>query len=443
MRRPAPRLPGARSLARSRTPTGSGRRSSRISGWSSRALAHLVRRLRGPAWATWFVGAKLNMRPTASTAGRASCPSQDRGGLRGEDGAQRGLTFAEQSQQVTKLAEALVGLGVEPGDRVAIYLPMSPEAAVASHACAHIGAVQVPDLLGLRRARRSPSAYRTRRRRSRSPWRRSSRRGRRGADAGRRSRRRTVRRRATGARCARTIRRAARRLPGTLEPLAVDSEHPYLLTYTSGTTGKPKGVLHVQGGFLISIAREVGYQADARPGEVIHFATDMGWIMGPWTVVGGGALGATIVYAEGAPDSPSDRLWSLVEEERVTILGLLADADPRARAARRPDAGPLVAADRRHDGRTVEPRPLPLAVRKGRAAAAARSSTARAGPRSARASSLQRRPARSRSARSAGQHSGWRWTSSTTTDGRSSATGAVGELVCRRPFPGHDTRLLA
>ena len=109
--------------------------------------------------------------------------------------------------------------------------------------------------------------------------------------------------------------------PGELEPLAVDSEHPYLLTYTSGTTGRPKGVLHVQGGFLVSIAREVCYQADAQPGDVIHFATDMGWIMGPWTVVGGGAMGATIVYAEGAPDWPADRLWRLVEEERVSILG--------------------------------------------------------------------------------------------------------------------------
>ena len=79
--------------------------------------------------------------------------------------------------------------------------------------------------------------------------------------------------------------------PGELAPLEVDSEHPYLLTYTSGTTGKPKGVLHVQGGFLVSIAREVAYQADAHEDDVIHFATDMGWIMGPWTVVGGGAHG--------------------------------------------------------------------------------------------------------------------------------------------------------
>jgi len=109
--------------------------------------------------------------------------------------------------------------------------------------------------------------------------------------------------------------------PGSLEPLPVESEHPYLLTYTSGTTGKPKGVLHVQGAFLVSITREVAYQADAHADDVLHFATDMGWIMGPWTVVGGGALGCTLVFAEGAPDFPADRLWRSVEAERVSILG--------------------------------------------------------------------------------------------------------------------------
>ncbi|MGI9658376.1 MAG: AMP-binding protein, partial [Gaiellaceae bacterium] len=126
--------------------------------------------------------------------------------------------------------------------------------------------------------------------------------------------------------------------PGTLEPLELDSETPYLLIYTSGTTGRPKGTLHVQGGFLVGIARETIYQADAKPGDVMHFATDMGWIMGPWTVVGGGAAGSTIVYAEGAPDWPNDRLWRLIEEERVNQLGLsptlvralLTHGDPEA-----------------------------------------------------------------------------------------------------------------
>ena len=239
--------------------------------------------------------------------------------FRGEDGARRELTFGEQSAQVTKLAEALVRLGVEPGDRVAIYLPMSPEVAIASHACAHIGAVQVPIFSGfaapavaqrltdseakvaitvessLRRGREIPMLATLEEARREAP-----------------SLEHVV---------LAPFDELLADCPGELEPLAVDSEHPYLLTYTSGTTGRPKGVLHVQGGFLVSIAREVCYQADARPGDVIHFATDMGWIMGPWTVVGGGAMGATIVYAEGAPDWPADRLWQLVEEERVSILG--------------------------------------------------------------------------------------------------------------------------
>src|SRR5207248_7669652 len=88
-------------------------------------------------------------------------------------------------------------------------------------------------------------------------------------------------------------------MPGGLPAAQVDSETPYLLTYTSGTTGKPKGVVHVQGGFLVSITREVAYQADVHEGDVVHFSTDMGWIMGPWTVVGVGALGGDVRVRRG------------------------------------------------------------------------------------------------------------------------------------------------
>src|SRR4030095_15866356 len=110
--------------------------------------------------------------------------------------------------------------------------------------------------------------------------------------------------------------------PARLAPTQVDAEAPYLLAYTSGTTGRPKGALHVQGGFLVSIAREGAYQADVNRGDRVFFSTDMGWIMGPWTVVGAGAVGATVIYAEGAPDWPHDRLWETVESERVTMLGV-------------------------------------------------------------------------------------------------------------------------
>jgi len=275
---------------------------------------------RGPEWATWFVGGRLNIAWNCAHRWAERRPDALACVSLGEDGERRGLTWAEMSREVTRLAEALVALGVEQGDRVAIFLPMSQEVAVASHACAHIGAIQVPIFSGfaapavaqrlqaseakvvittevsMRRGREVPMLQIVEEAKAQAPalehvvvapW-----------DE-------------LVAGCA-----------GELSPVEVDSETPYLLTYTSGTTGLPKGVVHVQGGFLVSIAREVCYQADAGPDDVIHFSTDMGWIMGPWTVVGGHAMGSTLVFAEGAPDWPADRLWRMIEEERVSILGV-------------------------------------------------------------------------------------------------------------------------
>jgi acetyl-CoA synthetase len=275
---------------------------------------------RGPEWATWFVGGTLNIAANCVHRWGVRTPEATACVSLAENGARRTLSFAELSDQVTRLAEALVGLGVEAGDRVAIFLPMSQEVAVASHACAHLGAVQVPIFSGFAapavaqrlQASEAKVAITTET---------SSRRG----------------REVPMLAILEEAQREAPALehvvlapwdellaaqPGELAPAELASETPYLLTYTSGTTGVPKGVVHVQGGFLVSIAREVCYQADARPGDVIHFATDMGWIMGPWTVVGGHALGATLVFAEGAPDFPADRLWRLVSDEGVSILGL-------------------------------------------------------------------------------------------------------------------------
>lgn len=290
----------------------------------------------GPEWAKWFVGGELSV--------ARNCVHRWAERMRGdavaavfaaEDGTRRELTWEELSKEVTRLAEGLAELGVRKGDVVAIFLPMSPEAAIASHACAHLGAIQMPVFSGfaapavaarladsgakvvvtadgsLRRGRELPMKEVVDEALREAPsvvhvvvWRRLG----------------------------RDVPMARGRdvfwddliadMPGSLAPLEVESETPYLLTYTSGTTGRPKGILHVQGGFLVSIAREVAYQADAGIGDVILFATDMGWIMGPWTVVGGGALGATLVFAEGAPDWPPDRLWTLVERERATVLGL-------------------------------------------------------------------------------------------------------------------------
>lgn len=308
---------------------------------------------RGIEWTTWFVGAKLNVAWNCVHR-HARGPRADAEAMvfAGEDGRRRSLTFAELSEAVTRLAEGLASLGIGEGDAVALYLPMSPQAAIASHACAHLGAIQVPIFSGfaahavaarlidsearvvitadasLRRGKRiamkdtidealtdSPSVERV------VVWKRL------GDGEVSMVEPRDI-----------DWDHLVREAPGLLEPKSVDAETPYLLAYTSGTTGVPKGAVHVQGGFLASITREVGYQVDARPEDTILFATDMGWVMGPWTLVGGGALGCRLVLMEGAPDLPSDRLWTLIEREQVSILGisptlarsLMAHGTPRA-----------------------------------------------------------------------------------------------------------------
>ncbi len=103
----------------------------------------------------------------------------------------------------------------------------------------------------------------------------------------------------------------------------MDSEHPFFVAYTSGTTGRPKGAVHVHGGFLAKIAEEVGFQADCHPDDVLFWLTDLGWIMGPWQIIGTLAWGATMFCFDGAPDFPGpDRLWSMVERHGITILGV-------------------------------------------------------------------------------------------------------------------------
>jgi len=284
----------------------------------SRAWDKVYDDARGPEWTTWFVGGRLSIADNCAHRWAARRPDALACVGLGEDGSRRTLTFTELSRDVTRLAERLAALGVGPGDRVAIFLPMSPEVAVASHAIAHLGAIQVPVFSGF-----AASAVAQRLQASEAKvvitQRESSRRGK-------------------AVPMLATLEEAIAQspgvehvvlapfeldgFPGELPAAQVDSETPYLLAYTSGTTGRPKGVVHVQGGFLVSIAREAAYQADVGEGDVVHFATDMGWIMGPWTVVGAGALGATIVFAEGAPDWPTPfRLWETVEQERVTALG--------------------------------------------------------------------------------------------------------------------------
>src|SRR5919106_1984756 len=197
---------------------------------------------RGPEWTTWFVGSQVSIARNCVHRWAERPPDEVGAVFAGEDGSRRELTFAELSRDVTRLAEGLVRLGVEPGDRVAIYMPMCPEVAVASHACAHMGAVQVPVFSGF-----AAPAVRQRLEASESKVvvcaNGSFRRG------------KWIPMREIVDEAAQGLdvpviewdRRAAAwpdevaGQPGTLPALDLESEHPYLLTYTSGTTGQPKG----------------------------------------------------------------------------------------------------------------------------------------------------------------------------------------------------------
>jgi acetyl-CoA synthetase len=290
---------------------------------------------RGLEWATWFRGGRLNIAEACVHRWARERPGEEAAVWQAEDGGRESLTWAELSSATTRLAEALVRLGVREGDRVGILLPMAPQAAIAAHACAQVGAVQVPIFSGFAAhavaARLADAGAKvlitcdaSLRRGTAVPTKAVADE----AVAATPSVEHVVVWRRLGGECPMTPGRdlwwddAAADSPGVMPPNEVESEHPYLVAYTSGTTGRPKGAVHVQGGFLVSIAREAAYQADIRAGDRVLFATDMGWIMGPWTVVGAGALGATIVFVEGAPDWPPDRIWQHVEDERLTMLGI-------------------------------------------------------------------------------------------------------------------------
>lgn len=291
----------------------------------------------GPEWPRWFVGGKVNLTHNCVDRHAAGALADSPAIVwEGEDGDTRVLTYAELSWQVNKVANGLKALGIGEGDPVGIYMPMIPEAAIASYACAKVGAIYMPIFSGF-----GAPAISTRLNDAKARllvtcdgfWRRGSK----------------VWMKETAEEAVAqspSIERVVvfRRFPDQALALgerdvswddafasqsdvckaaALDPEAPYMIAYTSGTTGKPKGSVHVHGGFLVKIAQEVSYQLDARPGEVLYWVTDMGWIMGPLEIVGGHANGAAVLMYEGAPNHPApDRLWDLCARHGVTILGV-------------------------------------------------------------------------------------------------------------------------
>jgi len=291
----------------------------------------------GIPWAKWFVGGKLNL--------AYNCLDRHAQGARrakaaliweGEDGTVKTLGYEELHSETNRLANALKELGVGRGDAVGLFMPMVPEIAAAFIAIAKIGAVIVPIFSGF-----GAEAVATRLRDCEAKalitadgfWRK-------GRQIPMKETADTAVAQTPSVQRVIVYKRLGIEVPWKegrdlwwhdvvskqsescpSEPM--DSEDPFMIIYTSGTTGKPKGSVHVHGGFLVKIAEEVAYQTDLKDGDVLYWVTDMGWIMGPWEVVGGLALGGTVFLYEGAPDYPEpDRLWAMVERHRITTLGV-------------------------------------------------------------------------------------------------------------------------
>jgi len=312
-----------------------------------------------PPHVKWFVGGKLNV--------AANCVDRHIGGARrnkvalvweGEPGDHRTLTYWDLYCEVSRFANVLKNLGVKKGDRVAIYLPLIPEAAISMLACARIGAIHSVVFGGF-----SPDSLRDRindakakllitadagfRRGAVIPLKKNSDTALEGTDSienvivvnrelcgGSRA---TV---ASGGKAAadKSTDQAegaamksgrdhwwhelVRDAPIKCEPETMDAEDVLYILYTSGTTGKPKGIVHTTGGYLTGVAATSKMVFDLKDDDVFWCTADVGWVTGhSYLVYGPLANGATCVMYEGAPDWPAkDRFWDICERRGVTVL---------------------------------------------------------------------------------------------------------------------------
>ena len=289
-----------------------------------------------PPFAKWFLGGTINV--------SANCLDRHASGARrnkaavvweGEPGERRVLTYHDLWRDVSRFANVLKGLGVKRGDRVTIYMPMIPELPVAMLACARIGAVHSVIFGGF-----SARAIRDRAEDAESHVIVT-------ADGGYRRGavlplKKIVDEAIEGLGVVRHVvvfkragvdvtMRAGRDhwwhelmadADAECQPEAMDATDPLFLLYTSGTTGKPKGIQHSTGGYLVGVATTMKYVFDLKDEDLYWCTADIGWVTGhSYIVYGPLANGATVFMYEGAPDWPEpDRFWRMVEEYDITIL---------------------------------------------------------------------------------------------------------------------------
>jgi acetyl-CoA synthetase len=295
-----------------------------------------------PPHATWFADGQLNVAENCLDR-HLTGPRRNKAALvwEGEPGDRRTLTYWELAREVRAFANVLKSLGVAKGDRVGIYLPLIPEAAIAMLACARIGAIHSVVFGGF-----SPESLRDRMNDAQAKVVIT-------ADGGYRRgqvvplKRNTdkaldecpsvthvvvVQRRTAGPIAEAHIEmkdgrdhwyhRLMQQASDDCAPEPMNAEDVLFILYTSGTTGKPKGIVHTTAGYLTGAASSTKYVFDLKEEDVFWCTADVGWVTGhTYLVYGPLANGATCVMYEGAPDWPErDRFWSLCERHGVTIL---------------------------------------------------------------------------------------------------------------------------
>ena len=290
----------------------------------------------GLPWPQWFVGGKTNIYNSSVKKFSKLCPKKIAYTFVSEDGKISQLTYSELEKKISKLANSLKSLGVKKGDVVAIYLPMIEESILAIMAAAKIGAIQTVIFSGY-----STDSLHVRLQDCNAKILFA-------CDG--------FYRKGKGVSQKTTIEKAVKNtgvekmiivpykgidqyeksenlefydelVSGQSEscPTEItDSEDPLFILYTSGTTGKPKGVVHVQGGFSVFAGHQSSFLIDTRPEDVILWPADIGWITGlVWNVYGLLIQGASAVIYDGSLDYPDfNRIWNLLEKYNVTIFGI-------------------------------------------------------------------------------------------------------------------------
>ncbi|PYK69555.1 MAG: acetate--CoA ligase [Verrucomicrobia bacterium] len=289
-----------------------------------------------PPFAKWFVGGQLNLSENCLDRHLAG-PRRNKAAIiwEGEPGEKRTLTYQQLHREVCRFANVLKRNKIRKGDRVIIYLPTTPEAAIAMLACARIGAVHsvvfggfsadsIRDRIADSGAIALITADGSYRRGTIVPLKNNVDH----ALIGGTSVKRVIVFRRAGNEIhmeeGRDVwwHRELEYVDANCEPVAVDSEHSLFILYTSGSTGKPKGILHTTGGYLLGIYTTMKYVFDIRDEDLFWCTADVGWVTGhSYVVYGPLSLGATTLMYEGAPNWPEpDRFWRIIEDYRVTIL---------------------------------------------------------------------------------------------------------------------------